>query len=177
MKIAILLPYKENFSPEYPGAVSLFVNETSKISRYKKDIIVFGNTNFKKKYNLKYLNISLLKNPLISQTKEYVKKFSKIQNKYNVSLIEVHNRPSYILQLNKIIPDKIFSLYFHNDPLSMNGSKTIEERKKLLKICYKIIFNSNWSKKRFLEGLENKFVNSNKLVVFFNQQKKIIFQF
>ena len=172
MKIAILLPYKENFSPEYPGAVSLFVNETSKISRYKKDIIVFGNTSFKKKYNLKYLNISLLKNPLISQTKEYVKKFSKIQNKYNVSLIEVHNRPSYILSLNKIIPDKIFSLYFHNDPLSMNGSKTIEERKKLLKICYKIIFNSNWSKKRFLEGLENKFVNSNKLVVFFQSAKK-----
>ena len=53
MKVAILLPYKENFSPEYPGAVSLFVNETSKISRYKKDIVVFGNTNYKKRYNLK----------------------------------------------------------------------------------------------------------------------------
>mgnify|MGYP001173662821 CR=1 FL=1 len=54
----------------------------------------------------------------------------------------------------------------------MDGSKTIKERKKLLKICYKIIFNSNWSKKRFLEGLENKFVNSNKLVVFFQSAKK-----
>ena len=40
MKIAILLPYKENFSPEYPGAVSLFVNETSKISRYKKICLI-----------------------------------------------------------------------------------------------------------------------------------------
>ena len=172
MKVAILLPYKENFSPEYPGAVSLFVNETSKISRYKKDIIVFGNTNYKKKYNLRYININLFQNPLISQTREYVKKFSKIQNKYNFSLIEVHNRPSYILQLSKIIPQKIFSLYFHNDPLSMDGSKTIEERKKLLKICYKIIFNSNWSKKRFLEGLENKFVNSNKLLIFYQSAQK-----
>ena len=36
MKIAILLPYKENFSPEYPGAVSLFVYETSKISNLKR---------------------------------------------------------------------------------------------------------------------------------------------
>ena len=79
MKIAILLPYKENFSPEYPGAVSLFVNETSKISKYKKEIIVFGNTNYKKKYNLKYININLIKNPLSSQTREYVNKFSKIQ--------------------------------------------------------------------------------------------------
>ena len=54
----------------------------------------------------------------------------------------------------------------------MDGSKTIADRKKLLKSCYKIIFNSNWSKKRFLEGLENKFVNSNKLLVFFQSAKK-----
>ena len=57
MKISVLLPYKENFSPEYPGAVSLFVYETTKISKFKKDITVFGNTNFKKIFNLKYVNI------------------------------------------------------------------------------------------------------------------------
>ena len=38
MNISILLPYKENYSPTYPGAVSLFVDATSKISSYKKDI-------------------------------------------------------------------------------------------------------------------------------------------
>ena len=54
----------------------------------------------------------------------------------------------------------------------MDGSKTIDDRKNLLKNCYKIIFNSNWSKKRFLEGLENKFVNSDKLVVFFQSAKR-----
>ena len=36
MKISILLPYKENFSPNYPGAVSLFVNDTLKLSKFKK---------------------------------------------------------------------------------------------------------------------------------------------
>ena len=56
----------------------------------------------------------------------------------------------------------------------MDGSKTIEQRKKLLKTCYKIIFNSSWSKKRFLEGLENKFINSNKLLIFYSQQLKEI---
>ncbi len=172
MKIAILLPYKENFSSEYPGAVSLFVNDTSRISKYKKNIIVFGNTSFKKIFKIKYVNINLTKNPLSSQTKKYVNNFINLQKKFNISIIEVHNRPSYINQLKKRIPQKILSLYFHNDPLSMDGSKTIEDRKKLLKNCYKIIFNSNWSKKRFLEGLENKFVNSHKLVVFFQSAKK-----
>ena len=35
MKIAILLPYKENFSPIYAGAVSLFVKDTIKLSEEK----------------------------------------------------------------------------------------------------------------------------------------------
>ena len=71
MKISILLPYKENFSPEYPGAVSLFVYETTKISRFKNNITIYGNTIFKKKFNLKYENIQLKKNPFKSQTRNY----------------------------------------------------------------------------------------------------------
>ena len=170
--IGILLPYKENFSPEYPGAVSLFVYETSKNSKFKKNITVFGNTNFKKKFKINYKNIDLKNKLFSSQTKTYVNKFIELQKKYKFAIIEVHNRPSYINILSKKLSEKIFSLYFHNDPLSMDGSKTIADRKKLLKTCHKIIFNSNWSKKRFLEGLENKFVNSDKLVVFFQSAKK-----
>ena len=172
MKISILLPYKENFSPDYPGAVSLFVYETTKISKYKKLITVFGNTNYKKKFNLKYININLKKDLFSSQTKLYVKKFINLDRNFNSSIIEVHNRPSYIHILNANVQNKVFTLYFHNDPLSMDGSKTIDQRKKLLKICYKIIFNSAWSKKRFLEGLDNKFVNSNKLLIFYQSAKK-----
>ncbi len=172
MKISILLPYKENFSPEYPGAVSLFVYETSKISEFKKNITVIGNTNYKKVFNLKYININTKKALFNSQTRNYVNDFIKLEKKSNSSIIEVHNRPSYIHIINFQIKNKILTLYFHNDPLSMDGSKTIEQRKKLLKICYKIIFNSAWSKKRFLEGLENKFVNSNKLLIFYQSAQK-----
>ena len=172
MKISILLPYKENFSPEYPGAVSLFVYETSKISKFKKTITIFGNTDYKKRFNLKYVNINLKKNLFSSQTNLYVKKFIELEKNTNSSIIEVHNRPSYIHLINSKINNKILTLYFHNDPLSMSGSKTIEQRKSLLKTCYKIIFNSSWSKKRFLEGLENKFVNSNKLLIFYQSAQK-----
>ncbi len=172
MNISILLPYKENFSPEYPGAVSLFVYETSKISKFKKKITVFGNTNYKKKFNIRYVNIDLKKDLFSSQTKIYVNKFINLEKKYKSSIIEIHNRPSYIYILDKKLKNKIFTLYFHNDPLSMDGSKTIDQRKTLLKKCYKIIFNSSWSKKRFLEGLENKFVNSNKLLIFYQSAKR-----
>ena len=36
MKISILLPYKENFSANQAGAVSLFVNDITKSSIYQK---------------------------------------------------------------------------------------------------------------------------------------------
>ena len=49
MKISILLPYKENFSPDYAGAVSIFINDTLKKSKYKKKVTIYGNTNLKKK--------------------------------------------------------------------------------------------------------------------------------
>ncbi len=172
MKISILLPYKENFSPTYPGAVSLFVYETSKKSIFKRNIIVYGSTKLKKKFPIKYKNISLINIPLTSQTRNYVNKFIKLEKNRNSSIIEIHNRPSYVKIISSQTSDKIISLYFHNDPLSMDGSKSINDRKFLLKKCYKIIFNSNWSKKRFLQGLENKFVNSNKLAVFYQSAEK-----
>ena len=61
MKISILLPYKENFSPVYAGAVSLFVKDTVKISKYRKNTTVYGNTHIKNIYNLSYKNIFLKK--------------------------------------------------------------------------------------------------------------------
>ena len=172
MKISILLPYKENFSPEYPGAVSLFINETSQISKYKNNIRIFGSTNYKKKFKLNYTNIKLKKNLLGSQSKQYIKKFIGIERLKPSNLIEVHNRPNYLPLLEERLNKRNYTIFFHNDPLSMDGSKTIEERIWLIKKCYRIIFNSNWSKKRFLNGLDNKSINSDKLLVFYQSAQK-----
>ena len=172
MKISILLPYKENFSPIYPGAVSLFVNDTAKISKYKKSIVIYGSTNYKKIFNLNYHNIFLSKYRFQSASKKYVNEFINIEKINASDLIEIHNRPNYLKTLVNKFYKKNYVLYFHNDPLTMTGSKTILQRKFLLIHCYKIIFNSNWSKKRFLEGMQNKFVNSEKLLVIFQSAKK-----
>ena len=172
-KISILLPYKENFSPSYPGAVSLFVKDTTIISKYKKIITVYGNTNRKKIFSIKYKNLILQKKDFYkSQSKVYVKEFIKQEEINNSDIIEVHNRPIYVkyLLLNKI--EAKIVLYFHNDPLSMSGSKSIDDRKFLLKSCEKIIFNSQWSKKRFLQNIPTNVLNSEKLLVIYQSAKK-----
>ena len=172
MKISILLPYKENFSPIYAGAVSLFVKDTVKISKYKNNITIYGNTNLKRIYNLKYSNLDLKKDLLASQSKTYVDRFIDEEAKNKSDIIEVHNRPIYIKYLINEKVDSSFVLYFHNDPLSMTGSKTINDRKLLLSKCEKIIFNSQWSKKRFLQGIKSSFINSDKLLVIYQSAKK-----
>ena len=170
MKISILLPYKENYSPSYAGAVSIFINDVTKESIYNKDITIYGSTNFTKKLSKNYINIPLEKKFLISQSKAYVKKFIDIQKNFKVDILEVHNRPIYIKDLLVIKTNLV--LYFHNDPISMIGSRSVNERLFLLEKCKIINFNSEWSKKQFLTDLPNIYVKSDKLKVIHQSTKK-----
>ncbi len=170
MKVSILLPYKENYSPTYPGAVSIFVSSTNKLSKYKKDVTIYGSTSHKKKLSNNYVNIELKKKILRSQSKEYVSKFLEIQKNINPDIIEIHNRPIYIQQLVQLESNLV--LYFHNDPITMIGSKSVNERVDLLTTCSKIIFNSEWSKKQFLKNLKSFYHKSKKLEVIHQSTNK-----
>ena len=164
MKISILLPYKENFTPNYAGAVSLFVNDITKQSIFKDSTFIFGNTNSKKKLSKNYINLNLKKKLFHSTSKIYIDTFLKYHKKISTDLVEVHNRPNYINLIKKNFKNKLI-LYFHNDPLTMNGSKSTKQRIDLLNNVDKIIFNSEWSKKRFLLNLNPIYTKSNKLEV------------
>ena len=152
--------------------MSLNINETLKISRYRKNTTVFGNTEYRNKFKHKYVNIPLQKRLFQSLNKKYVEEFIKLEKKKNSDLIELHNRPIYLSYLTNKLKNKTYILYFHNDPLTMSGSKSIHERIFLLKNCFKIIFNSNWSKRRFLEGMKSDYINSEKLIVINQSAKK-----
>jgi hypothetical protein len=81
MKISILLPYKENFSPNYPGAVSLFVKDTTLISKYRNIIKIFGSTHYKKKLLRNYVNIKSKRKIFQSNNKLFVNNFIKNEKK------------------------------------------------------------------------------------------------
>jgi len=164
MKISILLPYKENYTDNYAGAVSLFINDTVKLSNFKKNIRIFGSTTYKSLLSKNYTNIELNQNSLFqSQSRFYVNKFIELQKKIKPDIIEVHNRPNYLKHIIKL--NSKIVLYFHNDPLDMAGSQTIRERLNLLEICKKIIFNSKWTKEQFIKGLDNFYSGSSKLEI------------
>ena len=81
MKISVLLPYKENFSSVNAGAVSLFVKDTIKNSKFSKSSFVFGNMTNKKAFLKNYVNIELNRSLIRSNSKNYVLKFLEKEKK------------------------------------------------------------------------------------------------
>ena len=173
MKVSILLPYKENYSKNYAGAVSIFINEINKTSKFKSSTKIFGNTDFKNYLSKNYINIPFKRKYFQSSSKIYVNNFINIEKKRKSDIIEIHNRPSYLKYFNYFQNKIVF--YFHNDPLSMTGSISLNDRMFILNICHKIIFNSEWTKKRFFLGLDNFYHNSEKIEVIYQStsRKKI----
>ena len=176
MKISVLLPYKENFSSKYAGAVSLFVKDTTICSKFKNSINIFGYTQYKSKLLSNYINLNIKKSVLRSNSKIYVDKFLEYEKNECSDLIEIHNRPNYVKLLFENSSAKLV-LYFHNDPLTMNGSKYLNERKELLNKTHKLVFNSKWSRERFLQGFNINDVEMNKLTVIYQSAKKVKIDF
>ena len=172
MKISILLPYKENFSSEYAGAVSIFIKEITLKSKYKNSTTIFGNTEYKQDLFKNYINLKLNSKSLIqSHSDIYVNNFIKIKSVINSDIIEIHNRPNYVKKILVIKkPKKI--LYFHNNPLEMSGSKAVKERLFLIENLDKIIFNSEWTKEQFIFDLPTIYKKITKLVVVYQSTEK-----
>ena len=55
----------------------------------------------------------------------------------------------------------------------MNGSKKINDRLNIMSKVEKIIFNSEWSKKRFLTGMNKIYFKSKKLLVIYQSTNKV----
>jgi glycosyltransferase involved in cell wall biosynthesis len=156
MNINIILPYKETYSENLAGAVSLLVSEVKNRCKFKKNIKVFGSLILKKPLTKDYVSCDLSDKPfyyIFGRTSYYLKNIKKKISKK--SIIEIHNRPqaaNFFINNNNNNNNKII-LYFHNDPLTLRGSKYVYQRLFLLKNLNKLIFVSEWTKRQFFKDL------------------------
>ena len=165
LKIATILPYKENYTLDKASAASLWVSEFYKNSKFKKYNFIYGHTKFKKYLTTNYININLknLKSKLKSTTNEYSKKLIKDLNLKDYDIVEIHNRPQLLHKLLEKVKNR-FIFYFHNDPLSMKGSQSINERIKILNSTDRIIFVSEWVRYRFFLDLDKKLQSKTEVI-------------
>ena len=177
--IATILPYKENYTVSNAQAAAIWVCDFYKYSKYKKDNYIFGSTENKDYLTKNYVNIKInnIKSKFSSSTIEYCNSFVLKAKKFNFDIIEIHNRPLVFTYLNNMLNSN-YILYFHNDPLSMKGSKTVAERLNLLDNIGKIIFVSKWVQNRFFEGVDQKLLNKTEVVYpSIHKEKKIVKKF
>ncbi len=184
MKINILLPYKEKFDKNKASSVSITVRNNLLYSNYLNQIKIFGqnvkNPFFKDNFvGLKYSILSLKsKNKFLAN--EMLKIITKDSNKNQ--LIEIHNRPYLVDKITKGNKFPI-SFFFHNNPLSMNGSKSIKDRENILHKCAAVFCVSEFIKKKFLEGIKGNFEKihvlhngvERKLTRFPKKKKEVLF--
>ena len=165
LRIATILPYKENYSLEKASAASLWVSEFYKNSKFRYNNIIYGYTNSKNYLTKNYSNIPLksINSKFKSSTSEYSQRLINEINKKKFDLVEIHNRPLILSTLSNKI-DTRFIFYFHNDPLSMKGSKKVFERLSILKKTDKIIFVSEWVRNRFFIDLDKKLMTKTEVV-------------
>ena len=124
--IAVLLPYKDQFIKDNAGSASIWVKDFSKESKLKKSTTIFGYTsNVSKTFdNFKYVNLKFSNFGVQSKNLKYVNKFIDVLNRKKFSLIEIHNRPSYILHIEKNLPNQKYILVIHNNPQTLRGAVT-----------------------------------------------------
>ena len=148
--IFIILPFKESLDPNKSGAVSIYIKDSLKYSKYKKDIKIISSKNFS---NSKFF-----------RNKNYINEFCKKYRHSKISIIEIHNRPEYVKILKKNFPESKIVLTYHNDPLNLRGSILPSEREFILKNCEKIIFISKWIKNRFFIKTASNIRNNYELI-------------
>ena len=158
--IFIILPFKESLKPNLAGAVSLYVQDTTKYSKYKKHIKIISSDKIDK--NRFFRN------------KNYILDFCKKYNQTKINIIEIHNRPEYLPYIKKFFPNTVIKLYFHNDPLTLRGSENVADREFIINNTNKIVFISRWIQKMFYTGIKNVDISSSIILSHGIDKKKYI---
>ncbi len=140
--IFIILPFKESLDPSLAGAVSLYVKDTSKYSKFKRRIQIISSDDLKGRSK-------------IFRNKNYIINFCNKYSGHNIKIIEIHNRPEYLNYIKNFFPNAKINIIFHNDPLSIRGSIKREEREKIISNAHKVIFISRWIQQRFFSEFKN----------------------
>ncbi len=158
-QIAILLPYKEQYTKDHAGAASIWVKDYIKRSKFKKITSIYGN--LEKKYkpftkNFKSLDLGVIIKKNISYTENLYKEYLK----YKFKIIEIHNRPESLVYLLKKKLKTKYIFIFHNNPLDLRGSSSIKERIFIAENTHQIYFVSKWVMKKFFHGLPYKYRNN-----------------
>jgi glycosyltransferase involved in cell wall biosynthesis len=151
IEIAELLPNKEDYTINKAAAASIWIKDFNRGKIASKQII-FGISSSSSSLSKNFINLKKIN--IINNSYFYIRNFIEKLPK-TIKVIVIHNRPHFFFILKKKFPEIKFILIFHNDPNTLRGSISLNEKISIIEKCEKIVFVSSYVKKRFYYNIKN----------------------
>ena len=151
--VAIVLPYRENFSPGSAGALALLVHRLATRRDGFSPVVIGPPPPTPPFADVPFLPARATWWPPANAARRYGHAVTRHLRAHPPALIEVHNRPELALFLARQFPAVPVSLFLNNDPQGMRDAKTPGERADLLARLAMVACSSAWLRGRLLEGV------------------------
>jgi glycosyltransferase involved in cell wall biosynthesis len=150
VRIGAVLPPRETLGLRKSGAVALCVRDFARYSRFADGIDIFG-AGVCEYPDVRYRRLTGWRRWWRRDRDAYSAAIVAAGADYE--MLEVHNRPYLIAAIRRGLPDVKLTLHLHNDPQTMDGSRSSSERRRLLESCDAIYCVSDFIRSRFLDGV------------------------
>lgn len=162
-RIAVILPLREHFRSADAGAVALTVKDFYFASTYCQETIVFGGfAEHFPEVNYHHVKPSIWR--IFGQNIAYAKQCVQDLVKHQVQMVEVHNRVQLALRIKKALPRLKVAIYLHNDPHTMAGLRTAQERAEVLEQLDLVYCVSQYVQNRLLEDINTSYAQKSYLI-------------
>jgi glycosyltransferase involved in cell wall biosynthesis len=152
-RIHCLLHPKEKFAADGAGAFALNVLQSSRVSRLRDAITVFGVPVEQPFEGVAFQPVVPVWPRLLGNRAGFMRGYARLVQDDPPDLIECFNRPGIALWLAKRFPKIPVTVYFGNDPQTMEASRSPAERSALASRLGRIYCVSDFIRRQFIEGL------------------------
>lgn len=155
-EIAILLPHGEHFGPARAGAIALHVRDTTRASRLRERIRIYGAPVVEPFAGFDFCPLAPAWHGLRGRNVGIAEALRRRLEGQGGVMVEVYNRPNMLAHLAARAPGLPLTLRLSNDPATMRSARTPPERARLLGAARAILCVSDYVRRRFLDGLDGR---------------------
>src|ERR1700678_4224174 len=151
-KIGVVLPSRENFSLRKSGAIALSSRDFALHSRFRDAITIVGAAECEYP-DVRYRRLEDWRRWWMRGRTAYARAVVRAAREERFEILEIQNRPYMVGALSQALPRVKLALHLANDAQTMDGSRTVVERRELLRHLSAVYCCSEYIRKRFLEGV------------------------
>jgi glycosyltransferase involved in cell wall biosynthesis len=163
-KIGVILPSRETFALRKSGAIALCSRDFANYSRFRDSITIVGAAECEYP-DVRYRRLTDWRRWWMRGRTAYANAVVRAALDEAFAVLEIQNRPYTVGLARNRLSGTRFALHLQNDPQTMDGSRTVAERRDLLRRLDAVYCCSEFIRGQFLEGLEDE---SGKTIVVYN---------